>query len=30
MTLTIEMIDLQKIIDKLFDSLMTIWLLDDL
>jgi len=30
MTLTIEMIDLQKIIEKLFDSLVTIWLLDDL
>lgn len=30
MTLTIDMIDLQKIIEKLFDGLMTIWLLDDL
>jgi len=30
MTLTIEMIDLQKIIDKLFDGLVTLWLLDDL
>ena len=30
MTLTIEMIDLQKIIEKLFDGLVTIWLLDDL
>lgn len=30
MTLAIEMIDLQKIIEKLFDRLLTIWLLDDL
>ena len=30
MTLTIEMIDLQKIIEKLFDGLLTIWLLDNL
>ena len=30
MNLTIEMLDLQKIIEKLFDRLVTIWLLDDL
>lgn len=30
MNLTIEMFDPQQIIEKLFDSLMTLWLLDDL
>lgn len=30
MKLTLEMIDVQKIIEKLFDGLMTLWLLDDL
>ena len=30
MTLTIKIIDLQEIIDKLFDSLLTLWQLDDL
>ena len=30
MTLTLKMIDVQEIIEKLFDGLLTIWLLDDL
>jgi len=30
MTLTLKLIDVQEIIEKLFDGLMTIWLLDDL
>jgi len=30
MTLTLKMIDLQQIIETLFDGLLKIWLLDDL
>lgn len=30
MNLALEMIDLQRIIEKLFDGLVTLWLLDDL
>lgn len=30
MKLTLEMIDVQKIIEKLFDGLITLWQLDDL
>jgi len=30
MTLTFEMLDLQAVIEKLFDRLLTLWLLDDL
>lgn len=26
----LEMLDLQRMIDRLFDGLMTLWLLDDL
>jgi hypothetical protein len=30
MALALDMIDLQKVIEKLFDGLLTVWLLDDL
>lgn len=30
MTLTIKIIDLNEIIDKLFDGMLTVWLLDGL
>lgn len=30
MTLTIKIIDLHEIIDKLFDGMLTLWLLDGL
>ena len=30
MTLTIKIIDLQEIIDKLFDGMLKLWQLDDL